>query len=64
MATANDWPYHKDRHYSPAAALEAQYSGLLKRDPMLAACVQQIRMNELAIDARMAQLAAIEPDED
>lgn len=57
------WGYWRDK-YGIADALKDYYPELLKGDPVLSAAVAQLRMAELAIEARMQEIAHNTPDED
>lgn len=52
----DDWLFIKKRYYTYQAAIRARMPEALS-DPVIGLAVAQIEMAELAIDARMAQLA-------
>lgn len=58
--SANDWNYVRDRYHTRVGALAAEYPDLVKADPVLAGALVQIRIAEMAIDARMAEIAGDE----
>lgn len=50
------WHYWKDEYFSLRLAIEGQYRDLLTSDPIIAQAVAQIRVGEMAIEARMEEL--------
>ena len=58
------WGYWRDKRGSASEAVESDFPNTLVNDPVLQASVNQIKALELAIDARMEQLADEQKEED
>jgi len=51
------WDYWKSKHASPKDAVESHYPRTLENDRVLQQAVAQTQAGELALNARMEQLA-------